>query len=93
MLPFQDANSYDEYEDMENYIETQTKILQSETLALQTIKSLDLGQIPGIRRESGRRSLGHRPGGIGKRPAILGAFLGTPDRRRVPNSRLIEVQI
>ena len=51
-LPFQPTNSYDEYEDMDNYIETQTKILQSETLALQTIKSLDLGTVSRIRRES-----------------------------------------
>ena len=46
MLPFQGANSYEEYMDMENYIETQTKILESETLAFQTIKSLDLGRYP-----------------------------------------------
>src|ERR1700689_1275528 len=44
--PFADANSYDEYVDMENYIETQSKILQSETLALLTIKSLDLSRYP-----------------------------------------------
>ncbi len=37
---------YGEYEDSENYIETQTKILQSETLALMTIKSMDLGRYP-----------------------------------------------
>ena len=34
MVPFPDSNSYGEYEDSENYIETQSKILQSETLAL-----------------------------------------------------------
>src|SRR6202521_4936817 len=45
-LPFQGVNSYDEFMDMENYIETQAKILQSETLAFQTIKSLDLGRYP-----------------------------------------------
>ena len=37
---------YDEYEDMEDYIETQTKILRSETLALQTIKIDGLGRYP-----------------------------------------------
>src|SRR6201997_3491702 len=46
VLPFQGPNSYDEVMDMENYIETQSKILQSETLALQTIKSMDLGRYP-----------------------------------------------
>src|SRR5580693_6761197 len=37
MQPFPDSNAYGEYEDTETYIETQTKILQSETLALMTI--------------------------------------------------------
>src|SRR6266852_8881135 len=40
--PFQEQTAYDSYVDMENYIETQSKILQSETLALQTIKSTGL---------------------------------------------------
>src|SRR5271155_2219183 len=40
--PFQDENPYDAYSDMDAYLETQTQILESETLALQTIKSLDL---------------------------------------------------
>src|ERR1700691_1571970 len=44
-LPFQGVN-YDEYVDMENYISTQIEILQSETLALQTIRELNLGQYP-----------------------------------------------
>ena len=46
MVPFPDSNSFGEYEDSENYIETQSKILQSETLALMTIKSLDLARYP-----------------------------------------------
>src|SRR6202142_1218917 len=46
MQPFPDSNSYGEYEDTETYIETQTKILQSETLALITIKSMDLARYP-----------------------------------------------
>jgi len=47
VLPFQGPTaSYDEATDMDNYLETQTKILQSETLALQTIKSMDLGRYP-----------------------------------------------
>jgi polysaccharide biosynthesis transport protein len=91
ILPFQGASSDDLYMDMENYIETQTKILQSETLALQTIKSLDLGRYP---------EYGGKPNAIGpvhglevqKRPAILGAFLGRLSVKRVPNSRLVEVQ-
>src|SRR5208283_5341264 len=46
MQPFPDSNGFGEYEDSEAYIETQTKILQSETLALMTIKSLDLARYP-----------------------------------------------
>src|ERR1700735_5381977 len=45
-LPFQDEAAYDEYIDMDNYLETQTKILESETLAFQTIKSLNLARNP-----------------------------------------------
>ena len=87
-VQFQDSNSYDEYADMDSYLETQTRILQSETLALQTIRSLDLGKYP----EFGGTSalLGHA-GALDKRPAILGAFLGGLSVKRVPNSRLIEV--
>src|SRR6202161_4999524 len=37
MMPFPDSNSYDEFMDMENYLETQGKILQSETRALEAV--------------------------------------------------------
>jgi polysaccharide biosynthesis transport protein len=91
MQPFPDSNNFGEYEDAENYIETQTKILQSETMALMTIKSLDLARYP---------EFGGRPNAIAwqqagaspQRPAILGAFLGRLAVKRVPNTRLIEVQ-
>ncbi len=90
-LPFQEGNSYDEYVDMDSYLETQTKILQSETLAFQTIKSLDLARYPEFGGGPGALAFGQ--GGAGsKRPAILGAFLGGLSVKRVPNSRLIEVQ-
>ncbi len=90
-LPFQDENSYDEFVDMDNYLETQTKILESETLAFQTIKSLDLGRYPEFGGRPGALVFGQ--GGAGsKRPAILGAFLGGLSVKRVPNSRLIEVR-
>src|SRR6202021_2416559 len=73
MLPFQQVGSYDEFMDMENYIETQAKILQSETLALQTIKSLDLGRYPEFGGGANAASWTHG-GATPKRPAILGAF-------------------
>jgi succinoglycan biosynthesis transport protein ExoP len=91
MLPFQDPNSYGEFVDMENYIETQSKILQSETLALQTIKALDLGRYPEFGGTANSLTWAHGAGAA-RRPAILGAFLGRLIVKRVPNSRLVEVQ-
>jgi succinoglycan biosynthesis transport protein ExoP len=92
LLPFQNSNAtFDEYTDSENYIETQTKILESETLALQTIKSLGLEQYP----EFGGKGPGSSFTQINnatKRPAILGAFLNGLSVKRVPNTDLIEVQ-
>src|SRR6185437_9725274 len=88
--PFQDGNVYDQYVDTDTYIETQTKILQSETLALQTIRTLDLGRYPEFGGSSQMVTL-PRKGTVSKRPAILGAFLSQLSVKRVPNSRLIEV--
>src|SRR5579863_5204046 len=45
-LPFQNTDSYDMYIDLDTYIETQTKILQSETLAMKTIRAMDLAPYP-----------------------------------------------
>ena len=87
VVPFSDSNNYEAFEDTESYIETQTKILQSETLALMTIKSLDLGRFP----EFGGTGAGGKTTQI-SRPAILGAFLGRLSVKRVPSSRLIEVR-
>ena len=46
ILPFQGADSYDYMLDMDNYIETQAKVLTSETLALQTIRNSGLAGNP-----------------------------------------------
>ena len=46
ILPFQGSDSYDFMMDLENYIETQSKILTSETLALQTIRNSGLTARP-----------------------------------------------
>jgi succinoglycan biosynthesis transport protein ExoP len=90
-IQFQDdATAYDEYVDMDVYLETQTKILQSETLAFQTIQSLDLEKYPEFGGASTATAFG-QGGAAAKRPAILGAFLGSLTVKRVPNSRLIEV--
>jgi polysaccharide biosynthesis transport protein len=91
LQPFPDSNAYGEYEDSENYVETQTKILQSETLALMTIKSMDLGRYPEFGGSPNSMAWQHA-GATARRPAILGAFLGRLSVKRVPSSRLIEVQ-
>src|SRR5271168_830224 len=74
-IQLQDSNSYDDYVDMENYIETQTKILESETLALQTIRTLDLTRYPEFGGSPSATAFG-QGGAIPRRPAILSAFLG-----------------
>ncbi len=92
VLPFQGVDSYDYMLDMDNYIETMSKILTSETLALQTIRSTGLASNPEF-------SSGSRPsdallsGDLAnhKRPPELAAFLGSLSVRRVPNSRLLDV--
>jgi succinoglycan biosynthesis transport protein ExoP len=90
VLPFQTQDSYSDYVDSENYIDTQMKILQSETLAMDTIRSLDLGQYPEFGGERGAGPVGQIKAGE-KPPAILGAFLGRLGVKRVPDSNLIEV--
>jgi polysaccharide biosynthesis transport protein len=92
ILPFQGADSYDYMVDSENYIETQAKILTSETLALQTIRNSGLTARPEFSSPSGPSeavalgSLANQ-----KRPPELAEFLGSLAVRRVPNSRLMDV--
>src|SRR5215813_8460995 len=89
-LPFQ-ADSYDYMTDLDNYIETQSKVLTSETLALQTIRNSGLiphSDIPGAPVSDAITSgslANHR------RPPELGAFLGSLAVRRVPQSRLLDI--
>lgn len=92
ILPFQGADPYEYMLDQDNYIETQSKILTSETLALQTIRSSGLGARPEYSSPNGPSealtigSLENQ-----KRPPELGAFLGSLSVRRVPNSQLLDV--
>jgi len=90
VLPFQTEDAYSEYMDTEDYIETQMEILKSETLALDTIRALDLGRYPEFGGTGGLQLPRALAAGE-RRPAILGAFLGRLGVQRVPNSRLIEV--
>src|SRR3989442_10829163 len=92
-LPFK-SDSYETYMDMENYIETQSKILQSETLALQTIQSAGLVELPEFGGKPGKAS---KPASVPvnaanqARPPALGGFLGSLRVKRVPTSRLLDV--
>jgi succinoglycan biosynthesis transport protein ExoP len=92
ILPFQGADSYDYAMDLENYIETQTKILTSETLALQTIRNNALSARPEFSSPNGP-SEAVATGSLAnqKRPAELAEFLASLSVRRVPNSRLMDV--
>jgi len=92
ILPFQGSDSYDYMMDLENYIETQSKILTSETLALQTIRNNALSARPEFASPNGP-SEAVASGSLAnqKRPPELAEFLGSLSVRRVPNSRLMDV--
>src|SRR5713101_825860 len=77
VLPFQGADSYDLMMDMDNYIETQSRILTSETLALHTIRNS--GLIPHAEMQGAPESEAITSGSLAnhKRPPELGAFLGS----------------
>lgn len=89
-LPFQGGDPYELVADMDNYIETQSRILTSETLALQTIRNSDLiphSDLPGGGSEAiTTGSLANH-----KRPPELGAFLGSLNVKRVGQSHLLDV--
>ena len=92
ILPFQGGDSYDYMMDSDNYIETQAKILTSETLALQTIRNNGLALRPEF-SGSGGISEAVASGNLAnqKRPPELAEFLAGLSVKRVPNSRLMDV--
>jgi capsular exopolysaccharide synthesis family protein len=91
LLPFQGPETYDAYEDLEDYIETQSKILQSETLALQTIRSVGLFGHPEFADDPSAEGMSGDGLANQQRPPELGPFLGSLTVKRVPNSRLLDV--
>lgn len=91
ILPFAGQDSYDYMADLDNYIETQSRILTSETLALQTIRSTGLAVDPEFASAPSSDALASGSLANQKRPAELGAFLGSLAVKRVPNSRLLDV--
>src|SRR5947199_6076316 len=92
ILTFQGAESYEYMMDLENYIETQSKILTSETLALLTIRNNALSTRPEFSSPNGP-SEAVASGSLAnqKRPPELAEFLGSLSVKRVPNSRLMDV--
>src|SRR4029077_8258539 len=92
-IHFTDAEAYELYEDSEEYITTESKILTSETLAMRTIKSMGLDTLPQY-GGSGKPIKSPAPGTEAalQRPAALGAFLGSLSVARVPNSNLLNVK-
>jgi succinoglycan biosynthesis transport protein ExoP len=92
ILPFQGTDAYDYMLDLENYIETQSRILTSETLALQTIRNSGLAGNPDF-SGGGPISEAIATGSLAnqKKPPEIAAFLGSLSVRRIPNSRLMEV--
>jgi succinoglycan biosynthesis transport protein ExoP len=90
---FNEADSGEDYGDLEDYIITQSKILQSETLAMQKVKSKGLDHLPQFGGRPGKSEPPPPPGSDAalRRPSALGAFLGGLTVKRVPNSRLLDV--
>jgi polysaccharide biosynthesis transport protein len=92
VLPFQGGDPYDSMMDLDNYIETQARILTSETLALQTIRNSGLAGIPEF-SDGSTPSEAIATGSLAnqKRPPQIAAFLGSLGVKRIPNTRLMEV--
>jgi polysaccharide biosynthesis transport protein len=91
ILPFQGADSYDLMVDMDNYIETQSRILTSETLALQTIRSLGLQGNADSAANGNSEALAIDSLKNQKLPPQVAGFLSNLAVRRIPNTRLLEV--
>src|ERR1700680_2106654 len=88
ILPFQGVDSYDLMIDTDNYIETQAKILTSQTLALETIRNSGLSALSptGPSEAVATGDLANQ-----RRPPELGGFLASLSVRRVPGSRMMDV--
>jgi polysaccharide biosynthesis transport protein len=90
ILPFQGMDPYSYVMDLDNYIETQSRILTSETLALETIRSMGLAGTPEF---AGPGSDAIAIGSLKnqKFPPEIGSFLGGLTVRRIPNTTLMQV--
>lgn len=90
ILPFQGMDPYTYEMDLDNYIETQSRILTSETLALETIRSMGLAGTPEF---AGGGSDAIATGSLKnqKLPPEIGSFLGSLNVHRIPNTTLMQV--
>jgi polysaccharide biosynthesis transport protein len=91
ILPFQGADPYEYEMDVENYIETQSRILTSETLALETIRNLNLAGAPEFSGGGDSEAIATGSLKNQKLPSEIGAFLGSLSVKRIPNTSLMEV--
>jgi capsular exopolysaccharide synthesis family protein len=91
ILPFQGTDSYDLMADLDNYIDTQSRILTSETLALQTIRTLGLNADPEFVGASDSEAIVTGTLKNQKLPPEIGGFLGSLSVRRIPSTRLLTV--
>src|SRR5271169_4397193 len=73
-IHFADSMQEDEYADLEDYIVTQSKILQSETLAMLTVKSMGLDRLPQYGGDPGKPAKAAPENNL-SRPASLSSFL------------------
>ena len=96
ILPFQSVATEGSSRDLETYIETRSKVLQSETLALATIKSLGLDKHPEFASEDDTGQLQPMTSSAGtvsqRKPAIIEDFLDRLDVSLIRKSRLLEVK-
>ena len=91
ILPFSGIESYDFMTDLDNYIDTQSRILASETLALQTIRILGLNADPEFAGAGESEAI--LSGSLKNQtlPPEIGAFLGSLAIKRIPGSRMLTV--
>ena len=91
ILPFQGADSYEYMIDLDNYIETQSRVLTSETLALQTIRNTGLASSAEFSAAGGSEAIASGSLKNHKLPAEIGAFLGSLSVKHILNTHLLEV--
>jgi capsular exopolysaccharide synthesis family protein len=91
ILPFPGVESYDFMTDLDNYIDTQSRILASETLALQTIRILGLNADPEFPGASESEAIAS--GSLKNQilPPEIAAFLGSLAVKHIPGSRMLTV--